>query len=85
MPQSEISRLVKPQGEIAAELSAIAREFPGWRPWVSDSGRCWATRLGPRPANPPEWWAITVEADDAGKLRKVIAEQERLESTAGVT
>jgi hypothetical protein len=85
VPQSEVSRLVEPQGDIAAELSAITQEFPGWRPWVSDGGRWWATRLGAQPADPPGWWAITVDADDADKLRKAIAEQERLESTVGAT
>lgn len=71
-------------GEVAAELSSIAREFPGWRPWVSDAGRCWATRRGGRqPVDPPEWWAMTVDADDAEGLRSAIAEQERLASPVG--
>lgn len=83
MQQSEISRLAEPQGDIAAELSAIMREFPGWRPWVSDGGHWWATRLGAQPADPPGWWAITVDADDAGNLRRAIAEQQCLESTVG--
>jgi hypothetical protein len=72
VPQSEVSqsRLAEPRGDTAAELSAITLEFPGWRPWVSDGGR---------------WWAMTVDADDADKLRKAIAEQGRLESTVGAT
>jgi hypothetical protein len=45
---------------------------------VSSGGHWWATRLGAQPTDPPEWWAITVDADDADKLRKAIAEQERL-------
>jgi hypothetical protein len=65
------------QAEVAAGLSRIAEEFPGWRPWVSDAGRCWATRRGSRPADPPEWWAMTVDADDEEALRSAIAEQER--------
>lgn len=72
-------------GEVADELSRIAGEFPGWRPWVSDGGRCWATRRGRRPADPPEWWAMTVDADDPDGLRKAIAEQERLANPVGVT
>ena len=32
---------------------------------------------------PPEWWATTVDADDAGGLRSAIAEQERLASLVG--
>jgi len=65
-------------GTVAAELSRIAEEFPGWRPWVSNAGRCWATRKGRRPSSPPEWWAMTVDGDDPDALRKAIAEQERL-------
>lgn len=65
-------------GTVAAELSRIAEEFPGWRPWVSNVGRCWATRRGLQPTSPPEWWAMTVDSDDPDGLRKAIAEQERL-------
>jgi hypothetical protein len=72
-------------GEVAAELSRIAGEFPGWHPWVSDGGRWWATRKCCLPANPPDWWAMTVDADDAEGLRKAITEQERLANPVGVT
>jgi hypothetical protein len=85
VPQSEVSRLAELRGDTVAELSAITQEFPGWRPWVSDGGRWWATRLGARPTDPPGWWAMTVDADDADKLRKAIAEQGRLENTVGAT
>lgn len=71
------------RAEAVAELSRIAGEFPGWRPWVSDAGRWWATRRGRWPADPPEWWAMTVDADDAEGLRSAIAEQERLASPVG--
>lgn len=71
------------RAEVAAELSRIAGEFPGWRPWVSDAGRWWATRRGRRPADPPAWWAMTVDADDEERLRSAIAEQERLASPVG--
>jgi hypothetical protein len=54
-------------------------------PAPSTGTRWWATRLGAQPADPPGWWAITVDADDADNLRKAIAEQERLESTVGAT
>jgi hypothetical protein len=70
------------RAEVAAELSRIAGEFPGWRPWVSDAGRCWATRRGRQVADPPAWRAMTVDADDADGLRSAIAEQERLASPA---
>ncbi len=70
-------------GEVAVELSRIAGEFPGWRPWVSDAGRCWATRRGRQPARPPEWWAMTVDADNPDGLRNAIAEQDRLANLAG--
>jgi hypothetical protein len=72
-------------GEVAAELSRIAVESPGWRPWVSDGGRCWATRTGRQPADPPEWRAMTVDADDPDGLREAIAEQERLANPIGAT
>jgi hypothetical protein len=70
-------------GEVAAELARIAGRFPGWRPWVSDAGRCWATRRGRQPASPPPWWAMTVDADDPDGLREAIAEQERLANQVG--
>ena len=85
MPESEVSRPAALRGDIVAELSAITREFPGWHPWVSSGGHRWATRLGAPPTDPPEWWAITVDADNADKLRKAIAEQERLENPVGST
>jgi hypothetical protein len=71
------------RAEVAADRSRIAGEFPGWRPWVSDVGRWWATRRGRRPADPPEWWAMTVDGDDADGLRSAIAEQERLAGAVG--
>jgi hypothetical protein len=71
------------RAEVAAELSRIAGEFPGWRPWVSDAGRWWATRRGRQLADPPGWWAMTVDADDVEGLRSAIAEQERLASPVG--
>lgn len=68
----------------AAELSRLAGEFPGWRPWVPDAGRWRATRRGARRlADPPEWRAMTVDAGDADGLRTVIEEQERRASAAG--
>jgi hypothetical protein len=72
-------------GEVTAGPSRIAEQFPGWRPWVSDGGRWWATRRGRQPANSPEWWVMTVDADDADGLREAIAGQERLSDPVGVT
>lgn len=69
----------------AAELSRIAREFPGWSPWVSDAGHWWATRKGRQPVNPAEWWSMTVDADDADRLREAIGRQERLANPVGET
>jgi hypothetical protein len=66
-----------------AELSRIAGEFPAWRPWVSDAGRCRATRRGRQPVLPPEWWSMTVDADDPDELREAIKEQERLANQVG--
>jgi hypothetical protein len=61
----------------AAELSRIEHEFPGWHPWMSSGARWWATRKGGHVADPPEWWATTVDADTADELRESIAKQER--------
>jgi hypothetical protein len=72
------------RSDVAAELSLLAREFPGWHPWVSDGGRWWATRKGRQPADPPEWWYVTVDADDADGLREMIAQQEQLANSVGV-
>jgi hypothetical protein len=71
--------------EVAAELSRLAEEFPGWRPWVSDAGRWWATRRGRQPVSLPEWWAMTVYAEAADGLREAIAKQERLANPVGAT
>ncbi len=70
-------------GDAAEELSRIEREFPGWHPWVSSGARWWATRKGRHLADPPEWWAMTVDADTADELREAIARQERLAEQAG--
>lgn len=67
----------------AEELSCIERDFPGWHPWLSSEGRCWATRKGSSPADPPEWWAMTIDADDAAGLREAIARQEQPANAAG--
>lgn len=69
-------------GVVAGELSRIERDFPGWHPWLSSGGRWWATRKGSQPADPPDWWAVTVDADDAAGLREAVARQEQL-ATAG--
>lgn len=57
-------------------LAAIRLQFPGWRPWRSDAGRCWATRIGKPPENPPYGWAATVDGDTPAQLRKAIEAQE---------
>ncbi len=70
--------------DVAGELSRIGREFAGWHPWVSSGGRWWATRKNSRrPANPPDWWAMTVDADDAQGLREAITLQEQHAAEVG--
>ncbi len=71
------------RAEVAEELSHIERDFPGWHPWLSSGGRCWATRTGCRPAHPPEWWAMTVDADDVDGLRGAITRQEQSANAVG--
>ena len=73
------------RGEAAEELSGIESDFPGWHPWLSSGGRWWATRKGRQPADPPEWWAMTVDADDALGLREAIARQEQPASAVGAS
>lgn len=66
------------QADVVAELSSIELEYQSWHSWVSDGGRCWATRKGRRPATTPGGWAMTVDADTPDGLRQEIAAQERL-------
>jgi hypothetical protein len=66
-------------GESASvELASIKRDFPGWRPWRSDSGQWYATRTGD--VTPPEessdWWAMTVFSATADGLRVALRMQE---------
>jgi hypothetical protein len=63
-------------------LAALRREFPGWHPWRSSTGRYWASRIAAR-EKPPELtfdasvtWAMTVDGDDPEQLRDAIAAQE---------
>lgn len=56
----------------------IAQHFPGWGLWQSPGGRWQATRPGTRPDSPPDGFAMTVDAADAGELREAISSQERL-------
>lgn len=72
------------QGDADRDLSCIGREFAGWHPWISSGGRWWATRKGRLPADPPEWWAMTVSADDAPGLREQIRFQVTCAASAGV-
>ena len=59
-------------GQDYGPLAAIRRQFPDWRPWRSDAGRCWATRVGRLPAG----CAKTVDGDTPAQLREAIAAQE---------
>lgn len=71
------------RGDLAEELTRIEQEFTDWHPWVSSGGRCWATRKNSRPADPPEWWAMTVDADDPQGLCAEITQQEQYAAQAG--
>jgi hypothetical protein len=68
------------QRESDAGLAAVGQDFPGWQPWRSSAGRCWAVRLsGARPAaRVPVEWARTVSADTPEELRAVLGRQEGL-------
>lgn len=69
-------------GESDAEMDAIGRDYPGWRPWRSRTGRYWAVRQGQDGAPPgaPAEWARTVHGDTPDELRAALAEQEGLGS-----
>jgi hypothetical protein len=60
-------------------LAALRRDFPQWEIRLSDRKRFWATRIGARwrrpPANPPAWWAMTVDGDTADDLREALLVQ----------
>ena len=63
---------------VSIELASIRHDFPGWRPWLSDSGRWYATRI----ANvvpleePSHHWARTVFGMTADRLRAALRSQE---------
>ena len=60
-------------------METLDDDFPGWRPWRSSAGRCWAVRTTTQgPVKTPDGWAMTVDADTPAKLRAVLEEQERL-------
>lgn len=62
--------------DATAALAAIRLRCPGWRPWLSDAGRFWATRIGSRlPEHPAARFAMTVDGDTAEQLIEAIAAQ----------
>ncbi len=68
--------------QASIELASIEGDYPGWKPWRSDGGRWWATRIGARlPESPPEWWAMTVYGETADGLRDALEVQ--VKSAAG--
>jgi hypothetical protein len=61
-------------------LAKLRERFPEWRIWLSDVGRCWATRLGNIPLardRDPDW-AMTIDADTLPQLAETIAFQNSL-------
>lgn len=73
-------------GDLGAEITQIAKDFPGWSPWRSSAGRWWCTRLGdikPRHDRDPDW-KMTVDADTADELRDELRAQMVLDTKAGV-
>lgn len=63
-------------GQNFGPLAAIRLQFPNWRLWRSDVGRCWATRVGRPPESPPYGFAMTVDGDTPAQLREAIEAQE---------
>jgi hypothetical protein len=73
---------------IKIELASIKHDFPRWRPWLSDSGRWYATRIGDvtPPEEPSDWWAMTVFSTTADGLRAALRSQEEgVEMTRPIT
>jgi hypothetical protein len=64
---------------VIIELASIKHDFPRWRPWLSDSGRWYATRTGDvtPPEEPSDWWAMTVFGETAVRLRDALHQQEQ--------
>ena len=64
---------------VIIELASIKRDYPRWRPWLSDGGSWYATRTGAvtPPEEPSDWWAMTVYGMNAGQLRDALHQQEQ--------
>jgi len=70
------------------QLAELEAEFAGWHVWRSNAGRWWATRTGAvlRRHDLGAGRVMTVDADDAGALRKQLAAQARLDhEVSGLT
>lgn len=61
-----------------AEAAAIEADYPGWRVWLSDLDRWWATRQGSAVWSGGRRDPITLNADDAAGLRAQLAEATEL-------
>ncbi|MFC4050796.1 hypothetical protein ACFOY4_13950 [Actinomadura syzygii] len=71
-------------GDFEDLKAAIEEEFPGWQVWRSDAGRWYATRSGDlTDAQLQAGYAMTVAADDASGLRRLLLDQVRREPGAG--
>lgn len=60
----------------AVAVRRIEGDFPGWRVWVSDTGRWWAFRAAARPLNIQQMRAgcrLIVQADTSEALQTAIA------------
>ena len=68
----------RPAGINERVLAAIRRDFPGWNPWRSSTGRYWASRIlhRRRPVDADVTWAMTVDADTPDQLREALDAQE---------
>ena len=61
----------------SGSLAALRMRFPNWRAWHSDAGRCWATRVGGRPAGRSRGsWAMTLDGDTPDQLAQAIEAEE---------
>ena len=72
---------------VSIELASIKHDFPRWRPWLSDSGQWYATRIGDvvPPDEPSDHWAMTVFGRTADRLRAALRSQEKGVGMTGPT
>lgn len=69
---------------LAAEATAIERDYPGWHLWLSDLNRWWAVRQGPDARHgKTDRRPMTITADDPAGLRALLAQVHAVRAVNG--